>query len=1407
MPWDGVLAQRRVVLLAEAGSGKTEEMREQDRIRNAAGQFAVYATVEDVDRDGLEGALGAGDRARLATWRAADNAGWFFIDSVDEARLGRVRFERALRRIADGILGTERRAHIVLSCRLTDWETTRDLERLKEALPIPRDPELPPPPGPDELLVQVLHTRQATTSTPVAESPLVALMAPLDEERVRLFASAKGVPDLNSFIGQIEGRNLWRFARRPLDLDWLVDFWCEQGRLGSLAEMLESSLSARALETNNDRARADNLDAARALRALERVGGALVFGRKQTIAIPDSELLRPEDDRPLDLAQVLPDWTPQDRVRLLTRSVFDPATYGRARLHNDNEGVVRAYLTARWLRRLHAANLWRGELFALLFAASYGIELVKPSMQETAAWLALWDEDVGREVARRMPVLLLTAGDPASLPATVREAALSDVLEQLVGGRYRLPPLDSDSLKRFAQPDLGQAIRRLWPLYRGDVGARRLMLRLVWLGALTECADLAEAAAFDPGAEEYTRATAGRAVIAAGDDALKRRYAAFVKDNCPALPYMVVMDAIDGLFPGVIGVGDLLEILAQIDVGQRDGGSSVEWQAPGWVERLETQTELEQLLRGLLTQLGPEAPEIGHIPDAREEGYLSGIAAAAARLLQHCRSDEAPNDAIDAALRLGLAERHGHRSLRERRDVAAELQRTPARRRLAFWRAAEQRNEHRWLQGRPVEHIGQIALFGYAPGLRAEDLDWLLADVQGRTADHQRKLAITTALGVWRDSGSPAESLACIEGAAGADPALAAIVQHWICPPEPPREQVKEERKYEALRKKHAEEQAARDRSWVEFIGRLRENPGQLREIPAPTPEGADARLYHLWLLLCEAVDTNSRYAINTVAPLEPMLGPDVAAALRDALIKFWREWPPKPKSERSPGERNRIASLDCMGIAGVSLEAAMNPRWAEQLSSEDARRAATYGTLEINGFPSWFAGLADAKPDEVRDVLTREAVAEVGDPEPRTRYEVLEDVSRAGAEVTKLIAPSLFVALKQRDDIPTAALTPMLRIIVEGLGAERTEFVSLAIERFRAAETSVAALYLGSAFGIDADGATEALTERLETLDARAQTELVQGLLPDLFGTGFGLSADRSVPLGFATLERLVGIAFRTIRHEEDRRRSSGQVFSSDARDNAEHARGAAFKQLIDTPGRATFAALDRLANDPNCPIDRNHLRELAIERAHQDAESAAWLPGEAAAFEAAAEAAPSTAKDLQRTVLRRFDDMQHDLLHGDFAQGATLQGLDGETAVQNWVAERLRLKQGRAYSVEREPHVVDEKEPDVRLRARATDASVATEIKIAKSWTIRQLEEALVDQLCGRYLRARDGRHGVLLLVHQHARGHGWKDPNTGAFLSFDDVIERLRRMAAEIASESPDAPQPEIAALDVSSCIAPR
>jgi hypothetical protein len=223
--WNDVLAKPRVVILAEAGSGKTEEMKEQARLQSEAGAFAFYATVQDVGHRGLPEALRPAARQRFNSWRAGDRPAWFFIDSIDEAKLDGIRLERALGQLATAIYGAEGRAHIILSGRLTDWEFRRDLKRLDDELPMPADRPVLPPPTADDVVVSTIRDERPNEDGPKPETPLVVVMMPLDPERVRVFAEAKRIDDLDAFIAEIESANLWRFARRPLDLQWMVQFW------------------------------------------------------------------------------------------------------------------------------------------------------------------------------------------------------------------------------------------------------------------------------------------------------------------------------------------------------------------------------------------------------------------------------------------------------------------------------------------------------------------------------------------------------------------------------------------------------------------------------------------------------------------------------------------------------------------------------------------------------------------------------------------------------------------------------------------------------------------------------------------------------------------------------------------------------------------------------------------------------------------------------------------------------------------------------------------------------------------------------------------------------------------------------------------------------------------------------
>ena len=81
---------------------------------------------------------------------------------------------------------------------------------------------------------------------------------------------------------------------------------------------------------------------------------------------------------------------------------------------------------------------------------------------------------------------------------------------------------------------------------------RRLLLRLIALGKLLECADLA-VAAFHTYSDKYTRLVTGKALAATGDKETRRAYVDFIKDNCGTLPNLLVWDAVNALFPDFLG--------------------------------------------------------------------------------------------------------------------------------------------------------------------------------------------------------------------------------------------------------------------------------------------------------------------------------------------------------------------------------------------------------------------------------------------------------------------------------------------------------------------------------------------------------------------------------------------------------------------------------------------------------------------------------------------------------------------------------------------------------------------------------------------------------------------------------------------------------------------------------------
>ena len=150
LDWESLLKIHRVVVLAEAGSGKSTELeRAESRLRQD-GRVVFRATVQDLG-GGLRAALLPAASRDFDAWRAGDQPAWFLIDAADEGPLANIHLPTATRAIAHAIDGAEHRAYIVVTSRYSDWDGVEDLATFEAALPFAEE-ALPPPPTLDDLL-------------------------------------------------------------------------------------------------------------------------------------------------------------------------------------------------------------------------------------------------------------------------------------------------------------------------------------------------------------------------------------------------------------------------------------------------------------------------------------------------------------------------------------------------------------------------------------------------------------------------------------------------------------------------------------------------------------------------------------------------------------------------------------------------------------------------------------------------------------------------------------------------------------------------------------------------------------------------------------------------------------------------------------------------------------------------------------------------------------------------------------------------------------------------------------------------------------------------------------------------------------------------------------------------------
>ena len=1390
--WSKLLQYDRVILLAGAGAGKTREMEEQAARLVREDQFAFFVPLESLDREEFVDLLLADEEERFEAWKAdGDAPAWFFLDAVDELKLTEGKLDRALRRLSRALTGHLARARIIISCRPSDWRPSVDLATVRNRLPVPGRGGNIPSQSSETAFLDALRRDQGRAPLVCPqeedrshnEAVRAVAMLPMSDVQITRFAEQAGVHDADAFLDEIARQNAWTFARRPLDLTQLIATWTSLGRLGTRAEQHEANVTAK-LKDDPERPDRHVLTDTQARLGTERLALALALTRTRTIRAPEQALDIHRAEGVLDSADILTDWTEEERQALLRRALFDPATYGRVRFHHRS---VQEYLAARHLRTLREKGMSTQALFRLLFAEPYDVAVVIPSMRTIAAWLALWDNHVRKELTAREPEALLSLGDPETLSLPAR----SDLVRAFVGkygrGGRRGLNIPVDEMRRLAHPKLAPVIRECWENGPANDDIRKLLINLIWLGPAKDCADLVRIVALDAESDPYYRVIAIRALLACEQDDTVREIVDDLLTQPAAWPERVVHGVAADLFPRIISVNELITLMERTREPERAVGG-FGWATRQIVEAIEPRADLAVALRDNMADLiwrGREQP--GEISNTRSEfGHLTPALAMLCHRHLDQGSDSADADLICACV---IASRFCGDAW-DRTTVNtlnAHFRTDSTLRNATFWTELEFVDEVVPVQD-DWRRLSRAQSDSLIEILTEADRSWLETALADESRPERRAVALHALIRFWHQSGEAVAELDTLRAALNGDTMLDQLLTELTTPPERDErvERVERETQSEQSAQTRSEEQ--RLENWQQWRADLLANPAV-----AFSAENQAETVSNLYSWLEAYQQGRNRFNIWDKNALTGAFGRDIANRAEAAFRTWWRANPPILWSARPAAERNHTPHTWIYGLLGVSAEA-FTSEWTACLSPEEARIAAVYATIEINGFAPFIADLARSHPAEVDAVIGGELSAELRVGADHDYLPVLNNLTHTEDDLKQLLAPRLLTALRSwpstfmDETAPRWAhhLEQVLRILDDT--SSETGRESIAEECAPRYETdpagALALTWLKGLFRFDAERGTQALIGGLRDSNDPGVRERAIASFAALFGGLAGVVFEIPEPARRArALERLVRCAYTYIRPEEDLTHEG--VYSPDTRDEAQNAREFLLSRLLDTPGPEARRIILALATEDDFAHFSDRLRLLARQRTAADAEFDAFEPEAVVAIESRYEA-PSHDRDSLFAVMQdRLDDLAYDLAHDDFTDRETLQGITHEKQMQRTLARRLDEKANGAYRVTREEEVADQKQPDIRLLAVKGDQKAAIEVKIADKGTLTQLEQALRGQLVGQYLRDANCKAGCLLLTY-HGRKQYWEHPDTKKRLYFPEMVTFLKDKARTLTEE---------------------
>lgn len=1380
--WSDLQQEYRVVILSEAGSGKTEEFRIVARQLKSEGKAAFFLRLENIPSH-FSTAFDIGTEQEFIDWLASGEDGWIFLDSVDEARLRHPKdFELALRLLGDKLKLALDRTHVFLSGRMSAWRPKTDLDKAKASLPFAGTTKVADEPveREDGDLFDESETDDAehgehtfiprtVNNKPNSTAPFrILALEGLSRDQVEIFTAARGVNDVKAFVGAIERADAWSFAALPQDLEDLIASWLKRGAIGTRGTIIRDGIERRLKERDQERADAVPLSDAKAWNGALLLAAAATLTRNPSIQVPDGK--DGLDGIPVD--KVLPDWLPEERKALLERPIFDAAIYGSVRFHHR---TVREYLTGEWLREmlLHPAS--RRAIENMFFKVQYGVEVVVPVMRPILPWVALYDDRIRERVRKIAPEVLFEAGDPSSLPLPTRQQVLGEITQQLTEGRSPTAPTHFAAVQRFAHPDLSDDICRLLSEYGDSDEAASFLLRMIWIGEIKDALPEAKQEALSPTSSKYRRIAAIRAVQAIGSD----EDVSAIREAVAADPSPPNREWLNELCETLKGSDEELEwllgMLARTEAIEKYAVDHLQDGVTKFVHRISVR-QIPRLLDGFyqLLSVSPYKDD-SYCKISRRYSWLLAPATFAAERLVRARDEAAVAKTTLSVLGMLTMFRHYGNELREQKADFAELVPSwPELNRALFWSEVGRARDDKANTGLSrVTQTWHAYSFGALWKIAGEDFDYFLGEISARNDQDDKLVALSGAIGAYVQLGRGAARLRRLKNAVSGNSELADQLELFLHPPKRDDEYSLQERKW----KRQADARARREKDDLkkarEYISNHLET---LRDPGFSDPNDVSKTQWYLHHRTTNRGERNGKWTTGDWRSLIPDFGEEIARAYRDGAILHAHRATPRLRSEGT--EANRTSASVIFGLSGLAIESRETDNWVETIRPEELDRIWRFASHELNGFPSWFPRLCAQHSKALIAPIMREVEYEISAEPDEGMHYIIDDLAWSGKWAWAELGLAVFDLLREREPRNDQTLNKLLSIVL-GSGVPDDQLEALAKSRVENPETRHPVQWYALWAGINPGEAIPAFGAYLDGLrqDNRSSNDAMS-YANHLFGDRYSdFPISRTAFRQPRYLEQLYVLLHRHIPRSDDIDRANGGIYSPTLRDRAQDSRNAIFNLLQSISGKEAYLAIKSIADNETDAEAGRWIAHRAHQRAEQDADMSAWTPEQVREFEEEQERTPRNHRELSELAINHLLDLQSDMEDGDSSIAGVLLSIESEEVMRNFLGRELeRMSSGR-YQIPQEEELADEKRPDLRFHGAGISGPIPTELKIADNWTGPQLFERLENQLSGDYLRDRRSSRGIFLLINRGKKRNRWQLPDE-TLVDFEKVVDGLQK-----------------------------